>query len=206
MENHLYKVCASSSYLNEAKGAIILIRKALRITIIDKRGDEDGRVAFVKCIYNERKLAFINIYAPNSYDFFFFFAQLNSILAEPSDFELVIDCDMNAIFDHKLDRSSKSAIGSSMLPMAPPPRYWEKIHSIITSFLWRGRQPKIKLTNLQRKKDSGGLSVPNFKLYFHALTIHPFFKLKKKKKLNIEKNLVAPASLNDCLFYRSLCQ
>ncbi|WP_242641728.1 hypothetical protein, partial [Candidatus Ichthyocystis sparus] len=70
---------------------------------------------------------------------------------------------------------------SYMLPMAPPPRYWEKIHSIITRFLWRGRRPKIRLTNLQRKKESGGLSVPNFKLYFHALTIRPLLNWFSEK-------------------------
>ncbi len=93
---------------------------------------------------------------------------------------------------------------SYMLPLAPPPRYWEKIHSIITRFLWRGRRPKIKLTNLQRKKELGGLSVPNFKLYFHALTLRPllnwFSERTSPQWLNIEKKLVAPTSLNDCLF------
>ena len=107
LENHLYKVCASSSALNKTKGVIILIRKALQISIIGKGGDEDGRVAFLKCIYNERKVAFISIYAPNSYENVFF-TQLNSILAQLSEFELVIGSDMNAILDQKLDKSSKS--------------------------------------------------------------------------------------------------
>ena len=71
--DHLYEVCDSSSALNKTKGVIILIHKALR-TIIDKEGDEDGGVAFVKCIYNERKLAIINIYAPYSYDNGFFYS------------------------------------------------------------------------------------------------------------------------------------
>ncbi len=107
LENHQFKVCASSSALNKTKGVIILICKALRITVIDKGDDKDGRVAYVKCIYNERKLAFINIYAPNSYDNVFF-TQLNGIFAELSDYELIIGSDMNAILDHKLDKSSKS--------------------------------------------------------------------------------------------------
>ena len=107
LENNLYKVCASASAPNKTKGVIILIRKTLQINIIGKGCDEDGRVAFIKCTYNDRKVAFINVYAPNTYENDFF-TRLNNILAELSDFELVIGSDMNAILDPKLDKSSNS--------------------------------------------------------------------------------------------------
>ena len=93
---------------------------------------------------------------------------------------------------------------SYMLPLAPPPRYWDKIHSIIIKFLWRGRRPKLKLANLQRKKEFGGISLPNFKLYFHAFTIRPLLNWFSENSsipwLNIEKNLVAPVPLKGILF------
>lgn len=93
---------------------------------------------------------------------------------------------------------------SYILPLAPPPKYWEKIHSIIARFLWKGRRPKIKLVNLQRKKELGGLSVPNFKLYSLALSLRPvinwFYENTSMSWIKIERNLVAPAALKDVLF------
>lgn len=47
-------------------------------------------------------------------------------------------------------------------------RGWDKKHSIIR-FTWKDRHPKIKLANLQIKTELGGLSVPNFQLYFQVL-------------------------------------
>lgn len=72
LENHFYKVCASSSALNKTKGVIILTSKTLQITIIGKGCDKDGRVAYIKCIYNGRKVACVDIYAPNTYEDPFF--------------------------------------------------------------------------------------------------------------------------------------
>lgn len=60
LENHLYKVCASA--VNKTKELIILIHKALQITIIGEGCDKEGVVAFFNFIYNEKKVAFINIY------------------------------------------------------------------------------------------------------------------------------------------------
>lgn len=36
-----------------------------------------------------------------------------------------------------------------MIPLLPPKGYWDKIHSIISKFIWGGRCPCIKLTTLQ---------------------------------------------------------
>ena len=38
---------------------------------------------------------------------------------------------------------------SSMLPLPPPPQYWSKLQSAITTFVWCDKQPRIKLTTMQ---------------------------------------------------------
>ncbi len=93
---------------------------------------------------------------------------------------------------------------SQMLPLSPPPRYWNDIRAMIIRFLWKGRRAKIKLDNLQRKKELGALSVPNFKLYFHTFALCPVVNWFGDKQLNawinIERSLVAPVQLQDVLF------
>ncbi len=51
-----------------------------------KGEDQEGSIAYVKCIFNNKKISFINICAPNSYDKKFFRC-VNNILAYLSDFD-----------------------------------------------------------------------------------------------------------------------
>uniref|UniRef100_A0AAQ5YHX5 Reverse transcriptase domain-containing protein n=1 Tax=Amphiprion ocellaris TaxID=80972 RepID=A0AAQ5YHX5_AMPOC len=62
---------------------------------------------------------------------------------------------------------------SLMLPLPPPAQYWSKLQTAISKFLWRGKRPCIKLTTMQREKQDGGLSLPNFKLYKWVFTLRP---------------------------------
>ena len=80
-----------------------MIHKKLKITVLGKGEDQEGRITFLKCIHNAKKMAFINVPAPNSYDLKFVDA-LNTILLELSEFQLVIGTDMNAILGTNLIR------------------------------------------------------------------------------------------------------
>ncbi len=54
---------------------------------------------------------------------------------------------------------------SSMLPLNPPKGYWDKLHSLISEFIWNRKPPRIKLETLQKEKSAGGWGLPNFKIY-----------------------------------------
>lgn len=57
---------------------------------------------------------------------------------------------------------------------------------------------------MQNGKQSGGLAVPNFKLYFQALSFRPlaswFDSDCEAPWINMERNMVAPTPLQDILF------
>ena len=90
---------------------------------------------------------------------------------------------------------------SSMIPIAPPSGYWDKLHKNISKFIWKGKRARIKLASLQNEKQAGGLAVPNFKLYFQAFSMRPllswFIPDRNIPWINIEKNIVAPVSLQE---------
>lgn len=92
---------------------------------------------------------------------------------------------------------------SAMVPLPPLLKWWKRLDSLIHTFLWNGKQPKLKLSTLQRTKMEGGLSLPNFELY------HKVFQLRAVKTLfdpmistpcrEIEA-IVKPIRLKDVLF------
>lgn len=55
-----------------------------------------------------------------------------------------------------------------MIPLAPTPKYFGNIHSMVTKFLWAGKRARIRLKTLQQDSLGGGLAVPNFRLYYLA--------------------------------------
>ncbi len=59
---------------------------------------------------------------------------------------------------------------SSMLPLPPPPRFWDRLQSMITKLFGR-----FKLSTMQQDRFAGGLSLPNFKLYPWAFALRPLF-------------------------------
>ena len=62
---------------------------------------------------------------------------------------------------------------SSMIPLAPPEGYWKKLHSVVSTFLWNKKTPRIKASTLQRHKSSGGVNLPNFEWYSWCFVLRP---------------------------------
>lgn len=54
----------------------------------------------------------------------------------------------------------------SMLPLPPPTSFFK-----VRNFIWNGKCPRISISTLQQPKRFGGLSVPNFKLYYWAFQL-----------------------------------
>ncbi len=52
-----------------------------------------------------------------------------------------------------------------MTPVTSPKKWFNKLDSLITSFYWKQKKPRIKLSTLQHTKSLGGLEAPNFHLY-----------------------------------------
>lgn len=59
----------------------------------------------------------------------------------------------------------------SMIPMPPPPKYFDELRTLTTKFIWNNKRVRIRLRTLQRPKHSGGLAVPDFKLYYWSFQI-----------------------------------
>jgi len=93
---------------------------------------------------------------------------------------------------------------SSMLPLNPQVGYWDKLHSLVTSFIWNSRRPRIKLTTLQRHKTAGGWGVPNFKVYYWSFVLRTvqswLDSTNSTSWRSLEENLVHPHRLQDLIY------
>lgn len=93
---------------------------------------------------------------------------------------------------------------SSMLPLSPPVGYWKKLDSLLKSFIWNKRRPRIKWSALQLPKSQGGWALPNFRLYQWSFTLqhlkHWLDPEARTSWIEIERDLVAPMRLQDYLF------
>lgn len=93
---------------------------------------------------------------------------------------------------------------SAMIPLPPSSKWWKNLDSLIRTFLWNGKQPKLKLATLQRTKMEGGLSLPNFELYHKAFQLRAvktwFNTMIPTPCREIEEAIVKPIRLEDVLF------
>lgn len=112
VKDNNYRVVASSSANNKAKGVIILMRNSLKFHIVDKGNDQDGRIAYLKGNFAGEKIAFITCYAPNSYEPAFF-CFLSKIITKMTGYQIILGGDMNAVLDPLLDRSTCTQSTSS---------------------------------------------------------------------------------------------
>uniref|UniRef100_A0A3B3CPH8 Reverse transcriptase domain-containing protein n=1 Tax=Oryzias melastigma TaxID=30732 RepID=A0A3B3CPH8_ORYME len=57
------------------------------------------------------------------------------------------------------------------LPVYIPNNFFKELDSIILSFIWKGKKPRLRKEHLQKAKREGGLSLPNFRYYHWAANL-----------------------------------
>lgn len=57
------------------------------------------------------------------------------------------------------------------VPVFIPKSFFDKLDSLISSYIWNGKLPRIRKEYLRNNKRLGGLGLPNFRLYYWAANI-----------------------------------
>ena len=94
----------------------------------------------------------------------------------------------------------------SMIPIPPPPNYFDELRSLTTKFIRNDDRALIRLHMLQRPTHSGGLAVPDFKLYHWSFQIKQLTIWCNENVVTpwwqIEKEMVKPHRMTGLLFWR----
>ena len=57
------------------------------------------------------------------------------------------------------------------LPVFIPKSFFDLLDSVLSSYIWRGKRPRLNKIHLQKSKHNGGMALPNFRLYYWAANI-----------------------------------
>lgn len=104
LSNRFYYTPAAATFNSRSRGALVVLRRALSLTILGSYESEDGRLAYIKTNISGQKIAFLCIYATNHFSSEFF-GSVSKTLYDLQDFSIIIGADMNAVLDPLLDRS-----------------------------------------------------------------------------------------------------